>query len=100
MELQRQVKAEDSLQVFVKLARATRMTADEHEQFMLHTQVLKVELDEGAKAKAELAQLKAEHDKCPKQSSGTDTPSGAVAGQGDGPQLGESAAAVALSQED
>ena len=91
-EFRRQVSAEESLQVFVKLARATRMTADEHEQFMFHTQIIKAELDE-------LDKLRAEHAKCPKQPSGTDTPSGAVGSQGDGPQLGESAAAVALSQE-
>lgn len=95
MEVARRVSGGEALGAFVKLARATRMTGDEHDQFMLYTQVLKAELDEGTKAQQELAQLKAEHAKCASKPSSTNPVGGEVAGQGNGANVGEDRGSVA-----
>jgi len=94
MQVQRQVSADEALGAFVKLARATRMTGDEHDQFILYTQVLKAELDGGEKAKQELEQLKAEHAKCASQPGSINPTGGAVGSQGDGANVGKDGGTV------
>lgn len=94
MQVQRRVSAEEALGGFVRLARSSRLTADEHDQFALWAAVLKTESDEGAQAKQELEALKAEHAKCAQQPSPANPNGGQVASQGNGSDVGKDGGSV------
>lgn len=89
MQVTRRVTAEQSLAEFVRLARASKLSADEHEHLALQAEVIKTRLDEANKLEQELAQLKAEHAKCTQQPTAANPGSGSVASEGNGAQLGE-----------
>jgi hypothetical protein len=93
-QVARTITVDEALGAFVKLARGTRMTGDEHDQFILYTKVLKAEIDEGTAAKQELAKLKEEHDKCPKQPNSANPSDGSVGSEGNGTNLGKDGGSV------
>lgn len=89
MQVSKNVTAAQALQGFIQLARANKLSADEHDHFALLAQVIGQELQEGLTAKQELQALKAEHAKCAQQSSGTDSESGSVASEGNGAHVAQ-----------
>lgn len=91
MQVQRRVTAEQALADFVKLARASRLTADEHEHFTLQAQIITGDLQETRQA---LETLKAEHAKCASKPGSANPDGGAVGGQGNGANVGKDGSAV------